>query len=123
VTTPLANPEALQYLVPEIFTAVLERAAKTNRKAVTLEQARATLPACDCGNNPYRAFFLAAEQAITEAAVLIQTQQPMAARQPSDLAELIYAVRCAARAEIDAFCGACVHRGHAKNCRFSVAAA
>lgn len=121
VSGPLANPEALQYLIPRALEEIFARAA-THRKAVTLETARAELPACNCGNNPYRAFYSAGEQALTEAAVLLQAKQPAAVRRESDLASLVFAARAAARDEIDAFCGACVHRGRAKNCRFATAA-
>ena len=121
VSSPLANPEALQYLIPEALGEIFTRAA-SKRKAMSLESARAELPAFNCGNNPYRAFYLAGEQALTEAAVLLQAQQQPALRRESDLAALVYATRVAARSEIDAFCGACVHRGRAKHCRFATAA-
>jgi hypothetical protein len=120
VSGPLANPEALQYLIPQALNEIFTRASK--RKAATLESARAELPTCNCGHNPYRAFYLAGEQALTEAAVLLQAKQPPALRRESDLACLVFAARAAARSEIDAFCGACVHRGRAKHCRFATAA-
>ncbi|HVU35563.1 MAG TPA: hypothetical protein VHE61_19140 [Opitutaceae bacterium] len=122
VTSPLANPETLRYLIPRTLTEILDRAAKINRKVVTLEQARAPVPACTCGNNPYRAYFRAAELAITEAGVLVQARLRPSVQQAADLAELVYAVRSLARAEIDTFCGACTHRGRAPNCRFAHAA-
>jgi hypothetical protein len=121
VSGPLANPEALQYLIPQVWNQVLATVAKSSRTPVSLEKARAQLPACNCGKNPYRAFFLAAEQAITEAAVLLQADQPPPKRKPADVAELVFAVRSLARSEIDTFCGACTHRGKAHNCRFASA--
>jgi hypothetical protein len=121
VSGPLANPEALQYLIPHAWKQVLLAVGKPPRAALSLAAARAQLPACNCGNNPYRAFFIAAEQAITEAAVLLQADQPASKRKESDVAEIVFAVRSLARSEIDTFCGACTHRGKAHDCRFAVA--
>lgn len=117
VSGPLANPEALQYYIPEAWNEILNAAAKPH-SPISLRTARAQLPACKCGHNPYRTFFLTAEQAVTEAAVLVQAAQAPAERAPADLAELIFAVRALARTNIDTFCGACVHRMTANNCRF-----
>jgi hypothetical protein len=121
VSGPLANPEAMQHLIPQAFAQIIALACKSRHPAMTLERARAELPDCGCGHNPYRAFFVAAEQALTEAAVLIQAAQPAARRTTADLAQLIFAVRMQARAEIDTFCSVCTHRDTAANCRFTVA--
>lgn len=120
VWTPLANPQTLQYLIPTMCHAIFEHAAKLSRSPSALATARAHLPDCNCGNNPYRAFFIAGEQALTEAAIVVQAQLAAELRKPRDLTALIYVIRGAARSEIDAFCGACVHRYKAANCRFAV---
>jgi hypothetical protein len=119
ISTPLANPDTLQYLIPEVWEQILCAARKTLRSPISLRSARAHLPACDCGNNPYRGFFRAAEQAVTETAVLIQSAQPGMGNRLNDLGELIYIIRKFARAEINAFCKACVFHGEAENCRFA----
>lgn len=121
VSGPLANPDMLQYLVPEVFEQILAKAEQLSGRVVSLESARAQLPACGCGRNPYRAFFTAAEQAMTEAGVLAQAMMDERERDPADLARLVFAIRTLACDEIDTFCSACVHRGCAAGCRFAVA--
>jgi hypothetical protein len=118
VSGPLANPAALQYMIPEAWDRLLAGIEEPRRTPLSLRAARAPLPSCNCGNNPYRAFFIAGEQAVAEAAVLIQAEQPAAQRSPGDLAEVIFAVRSLARTDIDTFCSACAHKGKARNCRF-----
>lgn len=115
---PLASPETLQYLIPESWDRIMATAEKSARTRMGLPMARLQVPACDCGHNPYRAFYIAAEQAIAEAAVHITADQPATERRPGDLVAVVYAVRSLSQADIDAFCGTCMHRGTADNCRF-----
>jgi hypothetical protein len=117
VDTPLANPDALAHLIPHSLEEIFLRLGKYSRVPVSISVARAQLPSCDCGNNPYRAYFIAGEQAVTEAFVLLQAELPAEDRRMSDMAEVIYAVRRLARSNIDAFCGVCVNRGIAPRCR------
>ena len=124
VNTPLANPDALVHLIPGTIEEILKVAAKPQRAPLTLGEVRAErLPACECGNNPYLAFFLAGEQSLVEALVLVQTELPPARRAESDVAELIRAIRRLGREEIDAFCDICVHRGCSRKCRHAAVAA
>jgi hypothetical protein len=124
VNTPLANPDALVHLIPGTMIEIFKAAAKPPRAPLALTEVRADrLPACECGHNPYLAYFLAGEQALVEALVLLQTELPPAQRTESDVAELIRAIRRLGREEIDAFCGICVHRGCAKKCRHAAACA
>jgi hypothetical protein len=118
VSSPLANPEALQYLIPETFDRIMNKADQLTGKPITAEKARAELPKCDCGNNPYRAFFIAGEQAVLEAAVMLQAEMNPKVRNVSAATVLLLAVHRIARTEIDTFCAACVRRGSTPNCRF-----
>jgi hypothetical protein len=116
---PLGNPETLQYLIPEMCEKVFSRAEQLSNRTITLEQARLQLPSCTCGNNPYRAFFVAGEQAVTEAAILLESAGAPDTRDEASVARLVYAVRSIAADEIDTFCGACLHHGVAPGCRFA----
>lgn len=118
----LASPETLQYLIPEMWERILAIAEKSARARMSLPMARLQLPACNCGHNPYRAFYIAAERALAEAAVHITAAQPPAERRPSDLLAVVHAVRSLALSDIDAFCGTCMHRGTAENCRYPASA-
>lgn len=117
VNSPLANPDALAHLIPHSLEEIFLRLGKYSRVPVSISAARAQLPNCECGNNPYRAYFVAGEQAVTEAFVLLQSELPAESRRSTDMAELIFAIRRLARSNIDAFCGVCVNRGTAPHCR------
>ena len=117
VSGPLANPEALKYLIPEAIDEVFDTLTRPTRAPVSLQVAKACVPECPCGNNPYRAFYVAGERCLLEAVVLQQTQSAAADRRHTDVAEVAYAVRRLARRDIDTFCGACSQRGSAPLCR------
>lgn len=121
VSGPLANPDVLIYLIPGSLEKILSAVAKASRMSVSLQAAKLCVPRCECGNNPYSAYFIAAEQALAEAAVLVQSELPAPARRKSDIAAVMLAVRRLARAEIDAFCGACSCRKIAPRCRHAMA--
>jgi hypothetical protein len=117
VSGPLANPDTLVHLIPEMLERVLVALAKPSRAPVSIVTARACVPKCNCGRNPYQTFFVAAEQALSEAVVLLEAALPAAERRSSDVAEVVFAIRKIARMEIDTFCGACLHRCIDPNCR------
>lgn len=118
VNGPLANPDALVHLIPDSLGQIFKRLAAPVRTVPTLVSVKAErLPPCDCGNNPFLAYFIAGEQALVETVILLQAEMPPAGRTESDVAEAIRAVRQLARSEIDAFCGICTHHGHAPHCR------
>lgn len=118
ISGPLANPDALARLIPTSVARVLLAFAHRGAGPHSLEAARADrLPACDCGNNPYLAYFVAGERAFIEAAVLHQTALPPDKRKQSDLAEIVSAIREYGRSEIDTFCTVCTHHGAAVKCR------
>lgn len=120
VNGPLANPDAMARLIPETLAQILTELARSS-SPVSLRSARgAQLPACNCGHNPYLAFFVAGEQALVETVVIAQSENPLMRRHESDVAEVIHLVRSMARDEIDTFCGICTHRGSDANCRHVV---
>jgi hypothetical protein len=122
VTTPLANPDTLTRLIPDTVAKIFATLAKPTRQRFSLvAETMHRLPACECGNNPYLALYVAAEQAFVEALVLLQAEQPVH-RSESDVAEVVRAVRKLARDEIDTFCGVCTRHGTALHCRHTAAA-
>jgi hypothetical protein len=121
VVSPLASPDALTLLIPDTIAKVLTALAAAPRRSLSLrDEAADRIVACDCGHNPYRAFFVAGEQACVETLVLLQAKQPAAKRRESDMAELIRAVRRIAAGEIDTFCSICTDYRVAASCRHSV---
>ena len=122
VSGPLANPDALVRLIPDSLARVFESLDGAREQGCTLtELTRTRLPNCDCGYNPFVAYYIAGERAFTEAVVLLQAAGS-AGRSERELSIVINAVRCLARDEIDTFCGICTHRGVVPNCRLATAA-
>ena len=118
VSGPLANPDALKHLIPlslERVWSALERGAESMQSIAAARAA--TLPQCRCGNNPYLAYFTAAEQAMLEALIHLQVESPGSLRREADLVEMVAAIRGQAREEIDTFCGVCLHRCQVQECR------
>ncbi len=121
VLTPLANPDALVRLIGDSLARIFTAVAQDRRPPISLREARSIgVPSCDCGNNPYGAYFIAGEQAFVEAIVLLQAELAPQERTEGDVAAIIRAVRELARGEIDTFCGLCVHRTKADRCRHTV---
>ncbi len=117
INGPLANPDALAHLIPQTLEQVFVLLAKQARAPISVMAAKACVPRCECGHNPYLAYFVAAEQALVEAVVLLEAELPAKDRRPGEVAEMMLAVRRLARREIDTFCGACVHRCVDAKCR------
>src|SRR5829696_4499179 len=70
VNGPLANPDALVHLIPDSLRQIFAALVKSNKAPVSLHAAKIPLPACDCGHNPYLAYFVAGQQALAESLVL-----------------------------------------------------
>jgi len=114
VNTPLANPDALVHLfdwtLDEVFSKIQEGHASVAVAAappsvlVTLE--------CQCGRNPFVAYFRAAKQALTEALVLEQSETALLnpSERDSQMAELRQVIDAIGQGEIAAFCALCTHR-------------
>ncbi len=114
VSSALANPDTLTRLIPDSIARIMTTLARPPR-GVDGKVPHATV--CECGCNPFLAYFVAGEQAFVEAAVLLQTRLPAAKRHAADVTEIIRAIRHMAETEIDNFCGVCTHRGSATGCR------
>lgn len=116
VSGPLALPDALVRLIPDSLARVFEQLDGEVAQTLLLSDlTEDRLPPCDCGYNPFLAYYVAGERAFIEAVVLLQSDEP-ANRNESDLAEVIRAVRRLAIDEIETFCGICAHRGLVPAC-------
>ncbi|ACB74983.1 hypothetical protein [Opitutus terrae] len=116
--SPLALPDTLVHLIPDSVQKILAAVGKRSPGKLTLQTAHAIqVPVCGCNRNPYLAYFKAGEQALLEAAVTLQAEQPLHRSTEQDLAELVAATRRFAAEEIEAFCGICTHRGEEAGCR------
>lgn len=123
VSGPLANPDALHRIIPETVAKILFALTPPEAAPITLTEERSDrLPGCECGHNPYLAYYVAGERAFVEMAVLQQAKLAPPKRREADLAHVIHTIRALAREEIDVFCGICTHRGHARHCRHAAVA-
>lgn len=101
--TPLGNPDTLVFMFDQTLDEVL--AALPARSAGAVRPR----PECECHCNPMRVYFPALEQALLEALVLVQSEQPAlsADERVAAVAELCGTLRRLARREIAAFDGLC----------------
>lgn len=106
VVTPLANPDALVYLFNQTLEEVFALLAAPGARGPLL----ALREGCAC--NPFRAYYVAGEQALLEALVLAQAGRPGAAAERAEaVAELKFAVNTIARRDIESMNGLCLHCG------------
>lgn len=114
INTPLANPDTLVYLIDWTLDDLLARLEGTVPEQ---EEWRSSLAPsvqsyrCQCGRNPYVAYFKAASQALMETLVLSQSELPLLDPIDRDLttAELRQVLDLVAHNEMTAFCALCVH--------------
>ena len=112
--TPLAHPDTLVHLLDwaldEIFTAL--RSGPVRQPSPACPALSSLHTECSCGRNPLIAFYLAGEQAMLEALVLVQAALPTLDPTSRDTAvsELYFVLRRLRRREVDAFCSLCQHR-------------
>lgn len=117
VNTPLANPDALVFMIDWTLDECLAtlRPLQIQRRNGNSSSA---LPKayCPCGRNPLLAYFAAGEQAIEEALILEQANSSALDPLQRDeaFAELKSTVREIARREIEAFCSVCQFRNGAR---------
>jgi hypothetical protein len=107
VSTPLADPNTLVYYIPDALDRVfehLEESRRVDKPAVVLAR-----PPCSCGHNPFLAFYVAGEQVMMEALVLLQAELGRGPRAARDAAVLQAVFRRLAVNEIEGFCGVCTH--------------
>jgi hypothetical protein len=104
--TPLGNPDTLVFMFDQTLDEVL--AALPARPAGVVRPR----PECECNCNPMRVYFPALEQALLEALVLAQTEQPAltAGERVDAVTELCATLRRMARREIAAFDGLCQNK-------------
>lgn len=108
VNTPLANPRSLIFLLDETIDAVLASLRRSSGR-------RAPAAECPCGRNPYLSYFRAGRQAMFEALVLLQSEEPALDPRQRDqaVADLSGALGRVAAEMIEAFGSLCLHRGAA----------
>ncbi len=117
VTTPLGQPEALkhmiEYTLSTLFTA-LHTPHAPKRHFRSIASAATDRKLCPCGRNPLLAYFVAGEQAILEALILAQSNQPDCAEaRAASLQELKHTLAWVAYREIETFCALCQMRDQA----------
>lgn len=107
-SSPLANPEALIFMMDWTLDRVFEAMRMTTAKLHTASPR----PECTCGLNPLLVYFATMEQVLIEGLILAQvevTHRP-AHRHEADLAHLKLAIEYVASREIGAFCAVCQHK-------------
>lgn len=113
VNTPLANPDALVFMIDwtcdEIFAALSHGAARKRPARGADARNRAE---CPCGRNPLLIYFAAGEQALEEALILEQASRPGLdpALRDAEFDELQLTLREISRREIESFCAVCQYR-------------
>jgi len=114
VNTPLANPNALVFMIDwtldEVFAAL--RNPHGRRRTARSADVAAARAECPCGRNPLLAYFAAGEQALHEALVLMQAELPALdpVERDAAFAALTLTVREISRREIESFCAVCQYR-------------
>jgi hypothetical protein len=117
VNTPLANPDALVFMIDwtcdEIFAALDNSQARKRLGRGIDARSRAE---CPCGRNPLLIYFGAGEQALEEALVLEQASRPGLdpAERDAEFDELQITLREISRREIESFCAVCQYRASAE---------
>jgi hypothetical protein len=122
VTTPLANPDVLAYLIDPTLTEIFQNlTSRPSRQRLGRRAANASPGRGCCGQNPLLAYFSAGQQVMREALILVQAAMPLLdpAERDASLEELNAVLNHIARREIVAFCGVCQFRrepfGHRTN--------
>jgi hypothetical protein len=111
-SSPLANPEALVFMMDWTLGQVFE-ALKATPGRLHAAQPR---PECTCGLNPLLVYFRTMEQVLNEGLVLTQVDisHGPAGCHETDLALLKRAIEQVAGREIGVFCALCQHNKHAR---------
>lgn len=116
VVSPLANPDTMAHLIPDSIGLLMEEL-----RARMQPNHRRPSPkrlACNCGHNPYRAYFKAGEQALAEAVVIAHVETRVDSDRQADITEVLTAIRALAATEINTFCSICTNYRVAEKCRY-----
>lgn len=112
MSSPLANPDALVYLMDWTLDQIFAALKAPGRR---VEMRRREMH-CACGLNPLLAYFEMAEAVLIEALQKEQARHrpDFSGQRESELVRLKQAVAEVANREIAAFCAVCQHRGAAQ---------
>jgi len=105
ISSPLANPDTLVYLMDYTLDRLLDELRNPRARRRRGKHERSP---CPCGRNPLLAYFQTAEQAIVE--TLFVTDGPASlphVEREHSLEALKVAIRDVGRQEIEAFCAVC----------------
>jgi len=116
VVSPLANPDTMAHLIPNSIGLLIHELRA--RLAPNHRRPSPRSLACDCGHNPYRAYFKAGEQALAEAVVLAHVETRVDSDRQKDVTEVLSAIRALATNEINTFCSICTSYRVAEKCRY-----
>jgi hypothetical protein len=109
--TPMADPNNLVHLIGWTLDRVFEglRSRKPSHVSGPPPTIATLRSSCPCGLNPYIAHFLAGEQALLEALVLVQSEDPALDPVHRDTAvtELYLVLHAIARDEVESVCALC----------------
>jgi len=94
----------------EIFAAL--RQPQSQRRSTRCYAYAALRADCQCGRNPLFAYFLANEQTVLGALMLMQAETPnlIPANRDTAVIEVNFVMRSIARHEVQAFCAVCQQR-------------
>jgi hypothetical protein len=115
-TSPLANPDALVYLMDWTLDCLFEdlRNAPSRRRPPARAGAHSDEPPpCPCGLNPLLAYFDTARKALEDTFChdIPDTHRFTLLEREAALAELLLVLKGVAHREIESFCAVCMH-GH-----------
>lgn len=113
-TSPLANPDALVFLMDWTLDGLFEdlRNAPSRRRCPSRPgTAQSAPPPCPCGLNPLIAYFQTAEKALEDTYChdIPDTHLLTCLEREAALLELKLVLQGVARREIESFCAVCLH--------------
>lgn len=116
VTSPLANPDSLVYLMDWTLDRVFDELRSATKRRRHKQRPSLVAPPsslCECGKNPLLAYFTTAERVLIEAVFLVDSPLPPMSPGSRDAfaSELKLALNVVASSEIETFCAVCLHRG------------
>lgn len=116
VTSPLANPDSLVYLMDwtldRVFNAIRSTSHRKRSRHRRPESEARPAEGCECGMNPLLAYFATAERTLLECVFLADSPLPAmtTGEREACAAEIQLSLNAVARQEIDTFCAVCQRR-------------